>query len=176
MEKILVQWSDGRSKGATSILKEKCSEERDRYCREESHCYVGKVKEDLQRTHVGHGRWSALSTKPSARHGRPFSVRPSSSGDADTGCGSPEPVSTHAPQTAGRRKTCLEKLDDLSDAVSGIEARLLCRLQTLDEKVMALQKDVQEKCIFQLTVHPSSLTFNESGSGDDHARANASSR
>ena len=72
---------------------------------EECHRYVGKVKEDLQCTSVWHWRWSALSTNPSAKHRRPFSLQPGSSSGADAGCGSPEPVSTHAPQMAGRCRT-----------------------------------------------------------------------
>ena len=51
-----------------AFSKEKCSEERDNYCWDECPHYMGKVKEDLQSTSVGHQRWSALSTNPSARH------------------------------------------------------------------------------------------------------------
>ena len=40
----------------------------------------------------------------------------------------------HKRQEDEKLRACLDKLDDLSDSVSGIEARLLCRLQTLDEK------------------------------------------
>ena len=39
----------------------------------------------------------------------------------------------HRQQEDEKLRACLDKLDDLSNAVSRIEARLLCRLQTLDE-------------------------------------------
>ena len=39
----------------------------------------------------------------------------------------------------------LEKIESLSDAVSGVEARLLCRLDALEGKVTELKKEV-EKC------------------------------
>ena len=44
------------------------------------------------------------------------------------------------------------KLDNIADAVSGIEAWLQRRLQTLDEEVTAIQKDLFLILSFQLFV------------------------
>ena len=38
------------------------------------------------------------------------------------------------------------ELEGLADAVSGVEARLLCRLQALEEKMTTLQREILEKC------------------------------
>ena len=70
---------------------------------------MSSLRGESQRRLTTHKCWTSasecVSTNPSARHRRPFSLRPGSSGEADVGCGSPKPVSSHAPQTAGRRRT-----------------------------------------------------------------------
>ena len=53
--------------------------------------------------------------------------------------------------TDGRDTLLVEKLDNLLDAVSRVEARL-CRLQSLEEEVAALKKEIKKRCI-----HPQSL-------------------
>ena len=47
-----------------------------------------------------------------------------------------------------------DKLDKLADVVSRVEARV-CQLQTLEEKVAALKKEISEKCI----PHPQSSEY-----------------
>ena len=56
-------------------------------------------------------------------------------------------------QEDGWLKSVLENLDNLADAISGVEARLLSRLQS-EDKVTALQKEVAEKCIPKTMEHP----------------------
>ena len=158
MEKILVQWSDGRSQGTTSLVKKSAVKK--------GTIAVGK------KVMVAWGK--SKKTYNAEVIDIDVGVRCPPTPQRDTGTEDPFVFEVAAPATqtqssqsqamlhqedAGVR-AFLDKLDDLADAVSGIEARLLCRLQTLDEKVTALQKDVQERCIPASVDHnrPSALS------------------
>ena len=59
----------------------------------------------------------------------------------------------HRWQEDAQLQAFLDKLDDLVDAVSRVEPQMLYRLETLDKKVTALQKDVRERCVPQFSDH-----------------------
>ena len=162
MEKILVQWSDGRSKGTTSLIKRSAVKKGTIAVGENVIVTWGKSKKtyNAQVLDVGVGVRSPPSPQQDTDDPLAFDlVAPATQAQA-VDLPSQSQTMLHRQQEDEKLRACLDKLDDLSDAMSRIEARLLCRLQTLDEKVTALQKDVQERCILEPTVHPSSLLTN----------------
>ena len=167
MEKILVQWSDGRSKGTTSLIKRSAVKKGTIAVGENVIVTWGKSKKTYNAQVLDVGVGVRYPPSPQQDTDDPLAfdlVAPAMQTQAVDLLSQSQPM-LHRQQEDEKLRACLDKLDDLLDAVSGIEARLLCRLQTLDEKGTALQKDVQER-------HRSSIfSFNEFGSGDDHAGA-----
>ena len=151
MEKILVQWSDGRSKGTTPLIKRNAVKKGTIAVAKSVIITWGKSKKtyNAQVLDIGVGVCSPPSPQQDTDNPLAFNlVAPATQTQAMDLPSQSQPM-LHKRQEDKKLRACLDKLDNLSDAVSGIEAWLLCRLQTLDEKVTALQKDIQERCILQ---------------------------
>ena len=143
MEKVLVQWSDGKSKGTTSLVKKNAVKNGTIAVGEKVMVAWGKAKKTYKA--------QVVDVNVGVRS--PPTPQKSTSTDEDTLVFDLVAPATQTMRDNRQDDTRLgalqEKLEDLADAVSGIEARLLCHLQTLDEKVTALQKDIQERGVPQ---------------------------
>ena len=142
MEKILVQWSDGRSKGTTSLVRKSAIKTGTIAVGEKVVVCWGKSKKTYNAQVIG------LSSTHS-----PASPATTQNAPADQFCFD---VADPAPSTAdqcapeGQQKdrfstilqaldSLSEKIDSFSDTLSGVEARLVHRLRMLEERVSALQ-------------------------------------
>ena len=149
MEKILVQWSDGRSKGTTSLVRKTAIKMGTIAVGEKVVVYRGKSKKTYY-TQVISLSSAQAPTSPVTTRNVPKDQFCCNVADPAHSTADPAPSSgdQHAPegQQEERFSTILptldslsEKIDNLSDSLSGVEVRLVYRLQTLEEKVFAMQ-------------------------------------
>ena len=147
MEKILVKWSDGRSKGTTSWVKKSAVKKGTIAVGKKVVVAWGKSKRTYDAEVINDGVRSSENPRQDDNE-EPFTFELAAPAPTTRDVDLPGPSQ---PTRTDGRDTLLEKLDDLLDAVSRVEARL-CRLESLEEEVAALKNEVKERCI-----HPQSL-------------------
>ena len=125
------------------VREEERHQEREGCCRGESQSYLGKSKKSYNAEVLSVGSIPPAPATPKGRAAtieEPFTFELA----AAAPCASTPMRENPQPTPCADRQD--EKLADLADAVSGVEARLLCRLQALEELMTALQREVIEKC------------------------------
>ena len=154
MEKILVKWTDERSKGTTSLVKKSAVKKGEIAVGKKVVVAWGKTKKmcNAKVIHVG-GVRSLRTPRHGASNEEPFTFELAFPAPEMQVADLPEPShpALQAMQEDGRIGLLMDKLDDLADAVSGIEARLMHRLQMLEETV---QKAVTERPQTNKEDHP----------------------
>ena len=140
MDKILVQWTDGRSKGTTSYVKRSAIKEGTVAVGERVKAAWGKAKKTYNADVLSVG---GIPPAPATPKGRATGVEEPFT--FELAAAAPR-ASTPIPQPQPTPRADRQELEALADAVSGAEARLLCRLQDLEDKMTALQREVLEKC------------------------------
>ena len=155
MEKILVEWSIGRSKGTTSLVKKNTVKKGTSAIGEK---VVGKSKRTFNAKviSVSIGVLSAEIPIQDTSNNEAFAfelVDPAPPTRAVDLPGPSQPK-LRARQEDSSIALLIDKLDNLADAMSRVEA-WLCQLQTLEEEVAALKKEISEECI----PHPQSLEY-----------------
>ena len=146
MEKILVQWSDGRWKGTTSFVKKSAVKKGTIVVGEKVGVTWGKAKKtyNAQVLEICSRIHSADVPQQDANNEEPFTFELASSApEQAVELPSPSQPTLHARQEGESILLLMEKMDKLTDAMSRVEARLLCRLDTLEEAV----KKISESCI-----------------------------
>ena len=148
MEKILVRWSDGKSKGTTSLVRKSAVKKGTIVVGEKVVVSWGKSKKNFN-AEVIDVNGAQAPASPATTRNEPeeqftfelAAPAPSTSTDSRA----PEGQQDDRFYTILQKLESLsEKLDSLSDTVSGVEARLVCRLRTLEEKVYTLQPPVSQ--------------------------------
>ena len=155
MEKLLVRWSDGRSKGTTSLVKRSTIKKGTIAVGEKVVVVWGKTKRtfNAEIVDVNGGVRSAENARQDASNREPFVFELTAPASPTQAMNLPSATPTPVLQVQQEDRivaALVDKLDVLVDAVSRVEARL-CRLQTLEEEVTALKEEVRERCI-----HPQS--------------------
>ena len=132
-----MQWTDGRSKGTILFVKRSTIREGMVAVGEKVNVIWGKSKKayDAKVLSVG-----SIPPAPPSPRGRdtmeeePFAFQ----------------LAAAAPCAAAQAKPTSQAdqhgIDALADALAGLEARLLCQLQALEDKLTALQREVLETC------------------------------
>ena len=126
MDKIFVQWTDGRSKGTTSFMKRSTIKEGTVTVGEKVKVTWGKSKKSYNAKVLSIGSILPAPATPkerAARNEEAFTFELA----AAAPCASTPMRENPQPTLCADRRD--EKLADLADAVSGVEARLLCRLR-----------------------------------------------
>ena len=110
---------------------------RDGCCGRESESYLGEVQKGLRCKSTEHRQHPSSSTitQRKSYYGRRAICIPVGSCSSSRGSTSRIyfPWDQHG-------------IDALADALAGLEARLLCRLQALEDKLTALQREILETC------------------------------
>ena len=146
MEKILVQWSDGRWKGTTSFVKKSAVKKGAIAVGEKVGVTWGKSKKtyNAQVLEICSGIRSPDVPRQDANDEEPFTFELASPApEHAVELPSPSRPTLQARQEGESILLLMEKMDKLADAVSRVEARLLCRLDTLEEAV----KKISESCV-----------------------------
>ena len=149
-----MRWSDGRSKGTTSLVKRSAIMKGTIAVGEKVMVAWGKTKRTFNAEIVDVN--GGVRSRQNASNGEPFVFELAASASATQAMDLPSATPTPVLQDQQEDRIVaalvdkLDKLDVLVDAVSRVEA-LLCRLQTLEEEVTALKEEVRERCI-----HPQS--------------------
>ena len=138
-----MRWSDGRSKGTTSLLKRSTIKKGTIAVGEKIVVAWGKTKRtfNAEIIDVNCGVRSAENTQQDASNGEPFVFELAAPASPTQAMNLPSSTPTPALQDQQEDRIVAA----LVDAVSRVEARL-CRLQTLEE-VTALKEEVRERCI-----------------------------
>ena len=146
MEKILVQWSDGRWKGTTSFVKKSAVKKGTIAVGDKVGVIWGKSKKtyNAQVLDICSGIRSPDIPRQDANDEEPFTFELASPAP-ERALDLPSPPQ---PMLQARLEdesvfSLMEKMDKLVDAVSRVEARLLQRLDTLEEAV----KKISERCV-----------------------------
>ena len=166
MEKILVKWTDGRSKGTTSLVKRSTVKgtitvgERVEVAwgksKKKYHAVVLNVGGECRSQDIPQQGASVPQqgdTTPQQSDAAPqqgVNVPQQNAGVEDEPFAfemvpsAPLSASTLRPSSAqptplNSLSSIMEKLESLADAVAGIEARMLCRFDSLESKIAALQ-------------------------------------
>ena len=154
MDKILVMWSEGRSKGTTSLVKKTAVKQGTIAAGREVLVSWGKAK----KTHKA----KVVDVNEIVSPEVPHQGRGTSADDADIQfelasaamvMNSPEHAQNTQPsqvsqppdQQLGEMLSALsEKMEKLSDTISRIEAQMLCRLDAVEEKLEVMQEDLKK--------------------------------
>ena len=139
MEKILVQWSDGRSKGTTSLVRKTAVKTGTIAVGKKVVVCWGKSKKTYNAQVIRLS--SAAPASPAATRNEPedqfcFELADPAPSTADQRA--PGQQEERFPTILKMLDSLSEKIDNLSDTLSGVEAQLVCRLRMLKEKVSAL--------------------------------------
>ena len=146
MEKILVQWSDGRWKGTTSFVKKSAVKKGTIAVGEKVGVTWGKSKKtyNAQVLDICSGIRSPDIPRQDANDEVPFTFELASPApERALDLPSPPQPTLQARLEDESLFSLMEKMDKLADAVSRVEARLLQRLDTLEEAV----KKISESCV-----------------------------
>ena len=137
MNKILVWWSDGRSKGTTLFVKKSTVKEGTVAMGEKVKVAWGKTKKlcNAEVLSVGSTPPAPATPRASATEEELFTFELAAAAPRTP---TPQPI-----PSADRQD---QKFEDLMDAVSGLEASLLCRFQAIEDKMTALLRKVLETC------------------------------
>ena len=146
MDKILVQWTDGRSKGTTSFVKRSTIKEGTVAVGKKVKVTWGKAKKSYNAEVLSVGNVPPAPPTPRGKattEDEPFTFQ----------------LAAAAPRAQSQPTSRADQLEieALADAVAGFEARLLRRLQMLEDKLTALQQEVLEKCKTPLPPPPAAL-------------------
>ena len=156
MERILVKWCDGRSKGTTSFIKRSAVKDGTISVVERVMVAWGKMKRSYNAKVVNVNSSMERSEEPSAaaRNEEPSTASRRNKSSAATRHKEKEkevpftfellaPAQRQTPQSTPRQDSLcalLERLNDLKDTISGEEARLIARFHSLEVKVTQLQQ------------------------------------
>lgn len=138
MEKILVQWSEGRSKGTTSLVKKSAVKKGTIAVGKKVMVAWGKSKKTYNAEVIDTGVGVCSPPTPqqdTSTDDEPLVFElaaPASQTQAVDFPSQSQPM-LHRRQEDAQLQAFLDKLDDLVDAVSRVEAQMLCRLETLDK-------------------------------------------
>ena len=127
-----MQWTDGRSKGTTSYVKRSAIKEGTVAVGERVKAAWGKAKKTYNADVLSVG---GIPPAPATPKGRATGVEEPFT--FELAAAAPR-ASTPIPQPQPTPRADRQELEALADAVSGAEARLLCRLQALEDKMTAL--------------------------------------
>lgn len=140
MEKILVQWSDRRSKGTTSLVRKNVVKTGTIAVGEKVVVCWGKSKKTYNAQVIRLSSAQAPAS-PAATRNAPedqfcFELADPAPSTADQRA--PGQQEERFPTILKMLDSLSEKIDNLSDMLSGVEARLVCCIRMLEEKVSAL--------------------------------------
>ena len=139
MEKIIVQWSDGKSSGTTSVVKRSAVKKGTISVGKKVSVTWGKSKKTYNAVIIddGSGFVSPRERRTTSEEEDPMTMELGAA---------PNPVTENrSPAVSdGLIRDVLEKLDCLVDDLSGVEARMCCRFQALQDRLGKLQKDVDD--------------------------------
>ena len=147
MEKILVRWCDGRSSGTTSLVKKTAVKKGTLAVGKRVTVAWGKSKKTYQAEVVSvSDAQTPVPPTASRIEEEVFTFELAAPAPQPSRVTSGHGVPSENSQPHHQQLLAiLGKIESLSDAVSGVEARLLCRLDALEGKVTELKKEV-EKC------------------------------
>ena len=137
MEKIVVKWTEGRSKGTTSVVKRSAVKSEAIAVGEKVSVVWGKSKKVYNAEVVDDGSSFEVpqqATRTAAEEDEPLAME----------LADPAPAQTRRSPHQDRQPALIQKMDNLADAVAGLEARVTCQFQQLLTQLANLQKDLDE--------------------------------
>ena len=135
ISKIVVKWTKGKSKGATSVVKRSVVKSRTITVGKEVSILWGKSKKTYPAEVVDDGRGLAVPHQEAgATKDEALLLKTAS----------PAPTKTGGSSHEDRQPALIERIEVLTDAVSRLEAKMPCQFQALDERVVGIQRDIED--------------------------------
>ena len=133
MDKIAVKWTEGRSKGTTSVVKRSAIKSGTIAVGNKVSVVWGKSKKTYNAEVVDDGS-TVQAQRPTASREEPlFTLE----------MVDPPPADSQGPPPCEERQPALiEKMERLTDIVAGLEARILSRFDSVEDRLTKLQADV----------------------------------
>ena len=133
--KIVVKWTKGKSKGATSVVKRSAVKSGTIAVGKKVSIVWGKSKKAYPAEVVDDGRELAVPHQEAGAIEDEALLLETAS---------PAPTETAGSSHEDRQPALIERIEVLTDAVSRLEAKMLCQFQALDERVVGIQKTVED--------------------------------